>query len=59
MLFSATLPRENQALTHEFLKTHAIEVNVGEVKALIANKDIIQHDLSSMRLADSSAVEQP
>lgn len=43
MLFSATWPREIQALAREFLKPDAIQINVGEVDALVANKDISQH----------------
>lgn len=41
MLFSATWPREIQALAHDFLKD-PIQINVGEVDALVANKDIKQ-----------------
>lgn len=41
MLFSATWPREIQALAHDFLK-NPIQINVGEVNALVANKDIEQ-----------------
>ena len=41
MLFSATWPREIQRLAHDFL-TDPIQVNVGEVNALVANKDITQ-----------------
>jgi ATP-dependent RNA helicase DDX5/DBP2 len=42
MLFSATWPREIQALAHDFLKPDAVQINVGEVNALVANKDIKQ-----------------
>jgi len=42
LLFSATWPREIQNLAHDFLKD-PIQVNVGEVNALNANKDIKQH----------------
>eukprot|EP00555_Chaetoceros_dichaeta_P004146 CAMPEP_0198251390 /NCGR_PEP_ID=MMETSP1447-20131203/2232_1 /TAXON_ID=420782 /ORGANISM="Chaetoceros dichaeta, Strain CCMP1751" /LENGTH=593 /DNA_ID=CAMNT_0043936389 /DNA_START=39 /DNA_END=1820 /DNA_ORIENTATION=+ len=42
LLFSATWPREIQNLAHDFL-TNPIQVNVGEVNALNANKDIKQH----------------
>lgn len=41
LLFSATWPREIQNLAHEFLKD-PIQINVGEVNALVANKDIKQ-----------------
>lgn len=41
MLFSATWPREIQALAHDFLKD-PIQINVGEVNALVANNDITQ-----------------
>jgi len=42
LLFSATWPREIQKLAHDFLKD-PIQVNVGEVNALVANKDITQN----------------
>lgn len=41
LLFSATWPRVIQNLAHDFLKD-PIQVNVGEVNALNANKDIKQ-----------------
>uniref|UniRef100_A0A7S2YLW6 RNA helicase n=1 Tax=Entomoneis paludosa TaxID=265537 RepID=A0A7S2YLW6_9STRA len=41
LLFSATWPREIQALAHDFLRD-PIQINVGEVNALVANKDIKQ-----------------
>ena len=41
MLFSATWPREIQALARQFL-TRPVQINVGEVNALVANKDIEQ-----------------
>ena len=41
LLFSATWPREIQTLAHDFL-TNPIQINVGEVNALVANKDIEQ-----------------
>ena len=41
MLFSATWPKEIQRLAHDFL-TNPIQINVGEVNALVANKDIEQ-----------------
>ena len=41
LLFSATWPREIQKLAHDFL-TEPIQINVGEVNALVANKDIQQ-----------------
>lgn len=41
LLFSATWPREIQALAHDFLKD-PVQINVGEVNALVANKDIQQ-----------------
>jgi ATP-dependent RNA helicase DDX5/DBP2 len=41
LLFSATWPREIQRLAHDFLK-NPIQINVGEVNALVANKDIKQ-----------------
>jgi len=40
-LFSATWPKEIQRLAHDFLKD-PIQINVGEVNALVANKDIKQ-----------------
>jgi ATP-dependent RNA helicase DDX5/DBP2 len=42
LLFSATWPKEIQRLAHDFLKD-PIQVNVGEVDALVANKDITQN----------------
>merc|ERR1719446_1267828 len=42
LLFSATWPREIQKLAHDFLKD-PIQVNVGDVNSLNANKDIKQH----------------
>jgi len=42
LLFSATWPREIQNLAFDFLKD-PIQINVGEVNALNANKDIKQH----------------
>lgn len=42
LLFSATWPREIQQLAHDFL-TDPIQVNVGDVNSLNANKDIKQH----------------
>jgi len=42
LLFSATWPREIQNLAHDFLKD-PIQVNVGDVNSLNANKDIKQH----------------
>ncbi len=42
LLFSATWPKEIRQLAHDFLKD-PIQVNVGEVNALNANKDIKQH----------------
>eukprot|EP00566_Odontella_aurita_P035991 CAMPEP_0113549756 /NCGR_PEP_ID=MMETSP0015_2-20120614/13611_1 /TAXON_ID=2838 /ORGANISM="Odontella" /LENGTH=577 /DNA_ID=CAMNT_0000450503 /DNA_START=118 /DNA_END=1847 /DNA_ORIENTATION=+ /assembly_acc=CAM_ASM_000160 len=44
LLFSATWPKEIQRLAHDFL-TDPIQVNVGEVDALVANKDIKQEIL--------------
>jgi ATP-dependent RNA helicase DDX5/DBP2 len=41
LLFSATWPREIQKLAHDFLK-NPMQINVGEVDALVANKDIKQ-----------------
>lgn len=41
MLFSATWPREIQALAHDFLKD-PVQINVGDVNVLVANKDIKQ-----------------
>lgn len=41
MLFSATWPKEIQRLAHDFLKD-PVQINVGEVNALVANKDIKQ-----------------
>jgi ATP-dependent RNA helicase DDX5/DBP2 len=41
MLFSATWPKEIQRLAHDFLR-NPIQINVGEVDALVANKDIEQ-----------------
>jgi ATP-dependent RNA helicase DDX5/DBP2 len=42
LLFSATWPREIQQLAHDFLRD-PIQVNVGDVNSLNANKDIKQH----------------
>ena len=42
LLFSATWPKEIQRLAHDFLKD-PIQINVGEVDALVANKDIKQY----------------
>jgi ATP-dependent RNA helicase DDX5/DBP2 len=41
LLFSATWPKEIQRLAFEYLKD-PIQINVGEVDALVANKDITQ-----------------
>ena len=41
MLFSATWPREIQQLAHDFLRD-PIQINVGQVDSLQANKDIKQ-----------------
>lgn len=41
MLFSATWPKEIQRLAHDFLKD-PVQINVGEVNVLVANKDITQ-----------------
>ena len=41
MLFSATWPKEIQRLAFDFL-TNPVQINVGEVDALVANKDIKQ-----------------
>jgi ATP-dependent RNA helicase DDX5/DBP2 len=41
MLFSATWPKEIQKLAHDFLRD-PVQINVGEVDALVANKDIKQ-----------------
>ena len=41
LLFSATWPKEIQALANDFLQ-QPVQVNVGEVNALNANKDIKQ-----------------
>ena len=41
LLFSATWPKEIQQLAHDFLRD-PIQINVGEVNALVANKDIKQ-----------------
>jgi ATP-dependent RNA helicase DDX5/DBP2 len=54
MLFSATWPREIQALAHEFLND-PIQINVGEVNSLQANKDIQQ---TIMMISDSDKFEQ-
>jgi ATP-dependent RNA helicase DDX5/DBP2 len=40
-LFSATWPKEIQKLAHDFLKD-PVQINVGEVNTLVANKDIEQ-----------------
>lgn len=42
LLFSATWPKEIQKLAHDFLKKDTIQINVGEVNTLVANKDITQ-----------------
>jgi len=41
LLFSATWPKEIQRLAHDFL-TDPIQINVGDVDRLVANKDIKQ-----------------
>jgi len=41
LLFSATWPKEIQRLAHDFLR-NPVQINVGEVNALVANKDIAQ-----------------
>eukprot|EP00567_Pseudictyota_dubia_P009616 CAMPEP_0197446324 /NCGR_PEP_ID=MMETSP1175-20131217/11294_1 /TAXON_ID=1003142 /ORGANISM="Triceratium dubium, Strain CCMP147" /LENGTH=560 /DNA_ID=CAMNT_0042977417 /DNA_START=77 /DNA_END=1756 /DNA_ORIENTATION=+ len=41
LLFSATWPKEIQRLAHDFL-SEPVQINVGEVDALVANKDINQ-----------------
>ena len=41
MLFSATWPKEIQRLAHDFLRD-PVQINVGEVNVLVANKDIKQ-----------------
>jgi len=41
LLFSATWPKEIQKLAHDFLRD-PIQINVGEVDTLVANKDIKQ-----------------
>jgi ATP-dependent RNA helicase DDX5/DBP2 len=41
LLFSATWPKEIQRLAFDFLKD-PVQINVGEVNALVANKDIEQ-----------------
>eukprot|EP00529_Nitzschia_sp_RCC80_P016657 CAMPEP_0113443864 /NCGR_PEP_ID=MMETSP0014_2-20120614/2369_1 /TAXON_ID=2857 /ORGANISM="Nitzschia sp." /LENGTH=646 /DNA_ID=CAMNT_0000334855 /DNA_START=110 /DNA_END=2051 /DNA_ORIENTATION=+ /assembly_acc=CAM_ASM_000159 len=41
LLFSATWPKEIQRLAHDFLR-NPVQINVGEVDALVANKDIKQ-----------------
>lgn len=41
MLFSATWPKEIQKLAHDFLRD-PVQINVGEVNTLVANKDIEQ-----------------
>ena len=42
MLFSATWPKEIQKLAFDFLQPPIIQINVGEVNVLVANKDIQQ-----------------
>jgi ATP-dependent RNA helicase DDX5/DBP2 len=42
MLYSATWPKEIQALAFDFLKD-PVQINVGEVNVLVANKDIKQN----------------
>lgn len=42
LLFSATWPKEIQNLAHDFL-TDPVQINVGEVDALVANRDITQN----------------
>ena len=42
LLFSATWPKEIQRLAQDFLQD-PVQVNVGEVNSLNANKDILQH----------------
>jgi len=43
LLFSATWPKEIQRLAHDFLRVDAVQINVGDVNSLVANKDITQH----------------
>jgi ATP-dependent RNA helicase DDX5/DBP2 len=57
MLFSATWPKEIQRLAHDFLRD-PVQINVGEVDALVANKDITQtivmcHDNDKMEKLES------
>ena len=42
MLFSATWPKAIQKLAFDFLQPPIIQINVGEVNVLVANKDIEQ-----------------
>ena len=42
LLFSATWPKEIQRLAHDFLRSDAVQINVGDVDKLVANKDITQ-----------------
>ena len=42
MLFSATWPKEIQKLAFDFLQAPIVQINVGEVNVLVANKDIQQ-----------------
>lgn len=42
LLFSATWPKEIQRLAHDFLKKDTVQINVGDVDSLVANKDITQ-----------------
>jgi len=54
LLFSATWPKEIQRLAHDFLKNNAVQINVGDVDSLVANKDITQtiHMISEFEKAD-------
>ena len=54
MLFSATWPKEIQRLAHDFLKD-PVQINVGEVDALVANKDIKQ---TIMMCSDNEKLEK-
>lgn len=58
LLFSATWPKEIQNLAHDFLKPNAIQINVGDVDTLVANKDITQTILMISESEKTSKLEE-
>ena len=43
LLFSATWPKEIQALARDFMRSDSVRVNVGNSDVLVANKDVTQN----------------